>query len=129
MDGTVLDAELFLEERRHAGEDPDAAPEAESFHTLGQQAGDLPLLVRGKSAGPSGRRTTPERSTPAFRAGELEPLADRTQCHTEDNCNVLLLPALLVQFPDAAATAFAPTDGLVDRGRVHTTMVVPQPSV
>ena len=105
----IAGRELLLNELADAATSPNIATKAEGLSTFEQQGGKLRLLLKIQQRGGAGCRVVTQRLRP-LQSSAREPLANRTLGDIKSVRDVLLGPALLVQFPGTKAAAFAPTD-------------------
>lgn len=105
----VTHGKLLLDQLGDAAARPNITAKAEGLGTFKQQGGQLRLLLKTKPGWGAGSWVVTQRLRP-MQSGALEPLADRTLAHTESLGDLLLGPALCVQFPSTLAAPCTPTD-------------------
>ena len=107
MGWMIADAKFLLDHHSDTGRDPDLASKPERFGPPCQQLRQLGQLLWRKARRGSWRRTVAQCLwSLAFAFGD--PLAHRPFSHTQSDSNVFLFPSLLIQFPGAQASSFAP---------------------
>ena len=103
----VGDTEETLDQRRHPRTGPHLADTAKGFSPVGQPSLQFDELVR-RHARFRARWRLPVQTFHAAVTSSCEALAHGTGADSKRTGNVLLFPALLLQFPRADAAAFAP---------------------
>ncbi len=112
MGRMIADTELLLDQLRHAAAGPDRPAKAKGFGAFEQQRHEERVLLGAQQGGRTGSGMVPQRRDP-LRGGPLHPLADRPLRDAQGVGDLLLGPALLVQFPGPEAATFEPTQGWV----------------
>ena len=105
MVAMIADAEGAPEDLGDAGGGPHVAAKAVRLRPAGEQVGDLGALLGGQFGRPTGPGPRAQRLRAALPPA-LEPLADGGPADAQRGGDVLLPPALLVQFPGALASPF-----------------------
>src|SRR5690349_16650542 len=105
----IMNAKDLPNEYRDALGGPDIAAPAEGFRAAGQQGGQAGQL-RGGEQGLGAGRGPVAQSLHAVCLRAFEPLTDGALRHIQGDGNLLLFPALLMQFPGAASAPLAPVD-------------------
>jgi hypothetical protein len=105
----VGDTEKFLDDGGDALGGPHISHKAEGRRALSEGSTKL-LTLLGTQAwcGAWGSSSAQARDAAIFAA--FDPLADSTLSNAQGSSDIFLFPALLVQFPCAKASAFAPID-------------------
>ena len=111
MRDVIAYAKGALDQGSDAPTCPDRTTETEGFGALIEQGGQLGTLLCGQ---PRERAAglLASQGTDTVGVGTCEPFADRALSDTQRVGNLLLCPALLVEFPSAQAAPFAPVAGL-----------------
>jgi hypothetical protein len=110
MGGMIANRELVLNQLGDAWARPHIPTEAEGLGAFKQQSHKLGTLFGIQPRlGTRGGMRTQGRGT--LQGGALEPLANRTLSNTEGLRDMLLSPALLVQFPSSQTPTFTPVGG------------------
>ena len=107
MINMIADAKLALDHTSNSLLCPDIATKAVGLSATTQQIGKLLALLRGQF-GSSTRAWLIAQRINSTSLTACNPLADRSFAHTQSGSNLLLGPALLIQFPSAQAPTFAP---------------------
>src|SRR3712207_3809827 len=103
----VRDPELAFDDLGNASAGPHVTDEAEGRCSARQEGRQSGQVLRGKAGGRRWRAAGAQRFHATFTPAS-QPLADGTLGDTEGFSDLVLLPALLVQFPSTQATAFTP---------------------
>lgn len=107
MGRMIAHAKRALDHHRDSRGGPDLPTEAKRFGALCQQSRQLRSLLFGQFRRSAWRRLMAQRFwTLGFALGD--PLTDGSLGHSQGLGNLVLWPSLLVQFPSAQASAFAP---------------------
>jgi len=105
------------------GGDPRASPEgtaeAKGLGTLIEQGGQLCALLGAQTRERAFGFLAPQ-GIETLRLGTREPFADRALPHAQRIGDLLLTPALLMEFPSTQAPAFAPIARLGRQVGIHT---------
>ena len=107
MGRMIADAKGAPDDLGHALGRPDLAAIAVGFGSWCQQAGQVRQLLGGQLGRRAWWRMATQRLHAAF-TGAPHPLADRAFGDAQRRGDVLLLPALLFQFPGPSSSAFEP---------------------
>lgn len=111
MVNMIAHAKLALDDAGNAPLGPNIANKAVAFCTAQQQVGQALALLLGQFGCRSRAWLLAQRlNSTCF--STREPLADRSCADTQSSGNLLLRPALLIQFPSAQAPSFAPISWL-----------------
>lgn len=105
----VTHGKLLLDQFGDTAASPNVTAKAEGLGAFEQPGDQLRLLLKTKPGRGAGSGVVTQRLRPVQR-GALEPLADRTLANTERVGDLLLGPALFVQFPSTLAAPRTPTD-------------------
>lgn len=108
MSLVVTDAEGLLDHPGYSRSRPYLSVKPVVLCSLGEQTGDPGKLCFGQPRGRTGRRMMAKGLDPAAFPGSPHPLAHRSLAHTQGLADIVLLPALLLQFPGTEATTFLP---------------------
>lgn len=106
--GRVIAHAIFsLDQDRYARRRPDGSAKAKRFGPFCQQLRQVGQLFRSQFRGSTRRRTMTQGFwSQAFAFGD--PLAHGPFGHPQSGGNIFLFPSLLVEFPGAQASSFAP---------------------
>ena len=107
MIGMIADAKLALDQGGNSLLRPDIANKAIGLSATAQHIGKLLALLRGQFGSSTSAWLIAQRIN-SISLTTCDPLADRSFAHTQSGSNLLLGPALLIQFPSAQAPTFAP---------------------
>jgi hypothetical protein len=107
MAGMIADAIFSLDHDRHSRRRPDLSAKAKRLGSPRKQAGQVgqllrPQFWRSARRGPMAQRFCSQAFPTAY------PLAHCSFGHTQSGGDVFLFPSLLLQFPGAQASPFAP---------------------
>ena len=122
MGWVIRDPEQFLDDRGDAFGRPNLTNKAKRGRALCQGIDQLSPLFHSQARGRSGGSPPPQRNEPTS-AAAVHPLTHRPLGHAQGCRNILLFPALLVQFPCPLASSFPPIDWFVLRCSCHATSV------
>ena len=107
MGTMIADSKLLPDHLHHSRGGPDLPSKPEGLRSLRQQGRQLRHLFGTQSWLPSCRRLMPQGFN-SLCLRFLHPLGHGSLAHTECGGDVLLFPSLLMQFPCALPSCFAP---------------------
>ncbi len=118
MSRMVADAEDLFDHCRYPSGGPKVAAEPVMLGAFGQDSRDLLLLLGAQSRPRAGGRMAAQRLDASF-PRRFHPLAHRPTSHAEGSSYLLLLPALLLQFPGSEPPTFSPIPRSGRNGNTH----------
>ena len=118
MGRMVADTKLIFNQLSHAAARPDRPAKAKGFGSFEQQRHEERMLFGTQQRGCTGGGMGAQRRDP-LRGGPPDPLADRPLRDAQGLGDLLLGPAVLMQFPGAEAATFGPTQRWVRVCRAH----------